>query len=512
MKEEYEILIVDDNESLCNVLAAVLREEGYRVTQAFHGDDALEELRKKRFHLALLDLILPGANGIQILREIREKYHGTSVITITSHASADTAVEALRLGAADYLTKPLDDIDIVPQVVNKVFEKRMIIEDNERLNTELKRKAEQLESTVNRLSSLNRIGQALHSILDFRELLTFIVQAVSAQLGADRVSLMLFDGTTHELRIEASVGIDEAVAKNVRIRRGEGIAGWVAEKGEAILVTDIEKDSRFEKSTGRDYYNDAFISAPINMSVPIKYQQRVLGVINVNNKCGEAVFTQEDLDFVTTLAGQTAIATDNALMFKELEDTRFEAIMALGEALASKDITTGRHADRLLQFAINVAERLGLGIEEREKVRYAAVLHDIGKIGIPESILQKPGKLTEAEYEVMKKHPALGAELVKKISFLEPVGPLILSHHEWYDGKGYPRGLHGENIPIEARIIAVLDAYDAMTSDRPYRKALEEGHALKELKDFAGRQFDPKVVDEFITAIKEGKNARTGHV
>ncbi len=511
MKKQYEILIVDDNESLCNVVAAVLREEGYQVNQVFRGDDALKELEKKRFHLVLLDLVLPGVNGIDILREIREKYEGTDVITITSHSSAETAVEALRLGAEDYLTKPLDEIEIVVAVVQRVFEKRRIMEENTRLNEELKNKAEALEALVKRLSSLNRISQALHSILDFREMLSFIVQAVAAQLGADRVSLMLFDGETKELKIEASVGLKDGISEKVRIRKGEGVAGWVVQKGEAVLVEDISKDPRFQKKGDRGYCSDSFISAPIMMSIPIKYHERTLGVINVNNKCGGSMFTKEDLEFVTILAAQAAIASDNALMFKQLEETRFEAIMALGEALEAKDLTTGRHSDRLLRFAIRVAERLGLTEDERDRLRYAAVLHDIGKIGIPESILQKPGKLTDEEYEIMKGHAALGAELVKKISFLEPVSPLILSHHEWYNGKGYPQGLSGEDIPIEARIVAVMDAYDAMISDRPYRKALDDGYALKELKDFAGRQFDPKVVDEFINVLEESEKVRVGH-
>jgi putative nucleotidyltransferase with HDIG domain len=513
MKEQYEILIVDDNESLCNVLATVLTDEGYRVIQVYRGDDAVEELKKRSFDLVLLDLVLPGVDGMDVFREIREKYQSTDVITITSYTSTESAVEALRMGAQDYLTKPLDDLDIVTEVVSRTFENRRIIKENEHLNKALRTKAAALEASYERISMLNRIGQALHSILDFRELLTFIVQAVAAQLGSDRVSLMLYDGETGELKIEAAIGFDEGVAEKVRIRKGDGIAGLVAKKGEPVLVEDITKDPRFQKKEGRGYGGDSFISAPIMMSVPIKYQQRTLGVINVNNKCGGAIFAKDDLDFVTTLAAQAAIATDNALMFQQLEETRFEAIMALGEALEAKDLTTGRHSDRLLRFALGVAERLGLDHEERERLRYAAVLHDIGKIGIPESILQKPGRLTDEEYRIMKKHPELGAELVRKISFLEPVSHLILTHHEWYNGRGYPRGLSDEDIPVEARIVAVLDAYDAMISDRPYRKALGNKRAVQELKDFAGTQFDPKVVEEFISVIdEESKNVHAGDV
>ncbi|MFQ5780644.1 MAG: HD-GYP domain-containing protein, partial [Nitrospiria bacterium] len=184
--------------------------------------------------------------------------------------------------------------------------------------------------------------------------------------------------------------------------------------------------------------------------------------------------------------------------------SHFESVKVLAQAIEAKDLNTSGHCDRMVEYALAVADRLGLSQEEKRHLGYGAALHDIGKIGIHESILNKPGKLTEEEYEAMKAHPGIGAEIIKDIEFLSDVVPLIYSHQERYDGTGYPEGLAGEEIPVGARIIAVLDTFDAMTSNRPYRKALPIEAVFSELRRCRGTQFDPNIVDAFIAIIKEG--------
>jgi putative nucleotidyltransferase with HDIG domain len=504
MKERYKILIADDNESLCEALKQLLIEEGYDITVALRGDDALLELQRQHHHLALVDIRMPGLSGIEVLKEIKTTFPKTDVVIITSHASIDTTVEAIRLGVQDYLIKPFDDLDIVSHVVRRSITKRLLQDDNEKLYEELKLNNSKLKASNQRLSSLNNASRALHSFLELDDLLTSFVEIVAHELNADRVSLMLLDRETNELMIEAAVGLDKRLVRSVRINVGEGIAGRVVQKGKSILVKDIENDLRFAKSNNDKKYNtSSFISAPILLSVPITYQQNTLGVINVNDKKTGGVFTDDDLNFVSNLASQAAVAIKNVQIMKDLKHTHFEAITALAEALEAKDSVTRNHSDRMLQYAIEIADRLSLGEDQKEGLRYLAILHDIGKIGIPEHILLKPGKLTDEEYDVMKQHPLLGAQLVQKVSFLSPVAPLILAHHEQYDGKGYPKGLSGDDIPVEARIVSVLDAFDAMTSDRPYRQSLGLDRAIQELKDFSGSQFDPCVVEEFITILLE---------
>lgn len=499
--EKGKVLIVDDNEALCDVLLQVLDEDGYAAEKVLTAEEALDRITKSAYDLLLVDIKLPGMSGIDLMREAKQKAPGADVVTITSYASLETAVEAVRLGARDYLVKPFDELEVVSRVVGRVFEQRRILRENARLNGELQRKNESLEHYVQRLSALNSIGQALHSILDFRELLAFFIRAVAGQLHAERASLMLYEKGSEDLVIMASVGIPDDIARQVRIRKGDGIAGWVVDRGEALLVHDIERDHRFRKRADREYGTDSFISAPLVLSVPIKYRHRTLGVINVNNKVGGGVFTGEDLEFVTNLASQAAVAAEHALMFQELEETRFEAILALAEALESKDASTGRHSNRVLKLSRGVAERMGLDERSKELLRYAAVLHDIGKIGVPERILQKPSTLTPEEYAVIKEHPRMGAQILSKISFLEEVSQVIFNHHEWFDGSGYPSGITGNDIPVVARIVAIMDAYDAMTSDRPYRKALGRENAVAQLRRLSGRQFDPKIVEVFLAVL-----------
>jgi putative nucleotidyltransferase with HDIG domain len=366
---------------------------------------------------------------------------------------------------------------------------------------------------VTRLTLLNEISNALHSVLDLKELLRFLISAIACELDAERASLMLIDPNRDEMTIEASVGMDDDLSKIVRVRIGEGISGWVAQHGEPLFVDDISRDQRFPKSADRAYGSDSFISAPLFLSVPIKLKKEVIGVININNKKGGGCFTANDTQLVTTLAGQAALSIENARMLEklrrnnqELKETHFETISALAGALEAKDAVSGDHSERLLRYAMDVAHHLGLNECERELLRYAAVLHDIGKIGIPEGILQKPGKLTPDEYEQIKEHPRIGADLIRTVKFLAAVAPIILAHHEHYDGTGYPAGLAGEDIPIQARIVAALDAFDAMTSERPYRPAPGPEWAVQELRKFSGSQFDPKVVQALLSVL-ENKQA-----
>ena len=216
------------------------------------------------------------------------------------------------------------------------------------------------------------------------------------------------------------------------------------------------------------------------------------------------------MDVFSTLAQESAIAIENARLYEEvvfkgnqLKAANLDSIKALAEALETKDFETKGHSDRTVAHALNIAKRIGLSEQEQEWIQYAAILHDIGKIGIPEQILKKPGKLTPEEYEVMKQHPVYGAQIVRQIKFLNHVVPLVQADHERWDGKGYPDGLKGEQIPLGARIVALVDAYDAMTSDRVYRKAPGKSFAIEEMERCSGTQFDPHIVGVFLEILRK---------
>jgi putative nucleotidyltransferase with HDIG domain len=212
-------------------------------------------------------------------------------------------------------------------------------------------------------------------------------------------------------------------------------------------------------------------------------------------------YGDSDLGSLRLVARQLSHARERSGLHAALEQRGLEAIQALSVALESRDGTTGDHIDRTQYLAEAVALDLGLGSEGSQTARYAAVLHDIGKIGVPDGILNKPGALSEEEWEVMRRHPRIGANILSGIRGFERASEIVLSHHERFDGAGYPRGLAGEEVPLEARIISVVDTYDAMTNDRPYRAALSHEEAVTELRKNAGRQFDPHIIESFERVI-----------
>jgi HD-GYP domain-containing protein (c-di-GMP phosphodiesterase class II) len=216
---------------------------------------------------------------------------------------------------------------------------------------------------------------------------------------------------------------------------------------------------------------------------------------------GGRAYVDSDVGSLRLVARQLSHARERSGLYDTLEQRDLEAIQALSAALESRDGTTGGHIDRTQYLAEAVALDLGLGAEESRAARYAAVLHDIGKIGVPDGILNKPGALSEEEWEVMRRHPAIGANIQSGITGFERTSEVVLSHHERFDGAGYPRRLAGEDVPVEARIISVVDTYDAMTNDRPYRAAMSHEAAVTELRKNAGTQFDPGVIESFERVI-----------
>ncbi|RLD16387.1 MAG: hypothetical protein DRI22_01315, partial [Caldiserica bacterium] len=274
-------------------------------------------------------------------------------------------------------------------------------------------------------------------------------------------------------------------------------AGRVFLEGEPIFCVDIEKDPRFMRRANVKYYSKSFIS------VPLRIGDRVIGVLNVNNKEKMQEFNPTDLELLTIVADEVAAVIENTKLYSRIREMYIGTIKALAHALEARDPYYQGHSERVARYSVEIARKMGLPQEQVENVRRAALIHDIGKIGVPDTILLKPSSLTKQEWEKIREHPKIGEEIVKPIDFLQNISPIIRSHHERWDGLGYPDGLKGEEIPMGARIIAVADSYDSMTSSRPYREALSREGALEELKREKGRQFDPHLVDIFLEILKE---------
>ncbi len=356
-----------------------------------------------------------------------------------------------------------------------------------------------LEDRIGELHAIFEIDKAITSAIDLETVLQQIVQMSVGLMDAKISSIMLLDEESEELVIAAAQGLSESYIRKGPIKVGESIAGRVILEGRPIAVYDIRQDPRHA------YAEQARLEGLCSLlSVPLNLKDRVIGVLNIYTDEPHA-FTPHEINLFTSLASQAAIAIENARLFESLEEIYIEVITAMASAIDARDAYTHGHSQRVTEYAVAIAEEMGLSPAEVDIIRNASILHDVGKIGIKEEILKKPGRLSEEERREMEYHPFIGTKILHSVRLLEPVMPLVYHHHERYDGTGYPDGLRGEEIPLGARIISVADAFESMTSDRPYRKAMPVEEAMAELRYNAGRQFDPRVVEVFARLAEEGK-------
>lgn len=366
---------------------------------------------------------------------------------------------------------------------------------------------ENIEKEYERLKRLLHITTLLASSLDVGYLKKKTIEGITDLVNAEVGSLLLYDANTEELYFEVALGEKGEKVKEIRLKIGEGVAGTVALERKSCIIDDVSKNPHFYKKADE---KSGFITRNILCS-PLVYQGKLLGVIEAINKKDGASFTNEDLRLFESFANIVSISIENANLYQRLKETFFDTSYALAEAVEKRDPYTGGHVKRVTEYCLAVGEELNLNKEEMERLYLSAVLHDIGKIGIDDAILRKPAPLTLEEIGVMKKHPQIGMEILSKVKHLKDIIVGTFSHHESYDGKGYPMGLKGKEIPLLGRIIAVCDTFDAMTSDRPYRRGLEDDKAIEELLKFSGKQFDPDIVEAFVKAFRKGKIVSQHH-
>ena len=363
------------------------------------------------------------------------------------------------------------------------------------------RKLKQIQEKVERLALLSQLGQILNSTLDHKEIRRRAMEAATQLMKAEAGSLLLVDEGKRQLYFEVALGNREEDIKRIPLNFGEGIAGWVAQHGKPLIVNSPKKDPRFFKGVDE---RTEFKTRNI-ICVPVKVKEKIIGVLEAINKQERGGFNRADLSLFTSLADQVAIALDNSRLYQELEEMFFQTTDSLADAIEKRDPYTGGHTQRVTQYSLAIAKYLQLNALEKKWLKITSVLHDIGKVGIEDQILKKPDRLSPDESEMIKRHCNIGVEIIKHIRQLRESIPGVKYHHEQLDGKGYPNGLKGEEIPVLAKIIAVADTFDAMTTDRPYRIAMGREAAVKELEKCSGTQFDEKVVEAFIQAYQKGE-------
>ena len=383
------------------------------------------------------------------------------------------------------------------RIMSLFAERAALAVQNARLFGDAKRRLE-------RLTSLRNIDLAITGNMDLGLTLNIVVTQIMQQLEVDAVCIFLYNPDLQQLHFTAGDGFRTDVMHYTRFRLGEGYAGKVALERQMIHLADLSypedgfsTPAHFKKEGFSEYYG-----------LPLISKGKVIGVLEVFNRSQQRA-DAEWLAFLDTLAGQTAIAIDNIELFSKLQQTNVELVHAYdttiegwAKALELRDMETKDHSNRVLELTLTMAREVGFNEQDQTHIRRGALLHDIGKIGVPDQILQKPGPLTKEEWVIMKLHPLAAYQLLSPIQYLKPAIDIPYCHHECWDGSGYPRGLEGTAIPLAARIFAVVDVWDALGSDRPYRKAWPQEKILVYIKDQAGKQFDPEVVGLFLRVMK----------
>jgi HD-GYP domain-containing protein (c-di-GMP phosphodiesterase class II) len=375
------------------------------------------------------------------------------------------------------------------------------LKQKDRKIADLQKALERSNESEKQLMTLSVLSGVLNSTLEHRTVRRRAMQAATELMKAEVGSLLLIDEETNRLYFEVALGDKEETVKTFHLEMGEGIAGWVAQHGEPLIVPDAQSDPRFFSKVDK---KSKFITRNV-ICVPVKVKEKTIGVLEAINKLDGGTFTKEDLAIFQSLADQVAVALDNARLLAEIEGLFFQTAESLADAIEKRDPYTGGHTKRVTTYSLVIGEKLKLGPDDMRWLKLAAILHDIGKIGVEDAILRKTDKLDEEEYNQMKKHTLMGAEIIGHIKQLHGIIPGLKYHHEKVDGKGYPEGLANGYIPLIAKIVAVADTYDAMTSDRPYRKALTRDVAFGELRKCVGTQFDKELVDTLIKAVKTRK-------
>jgi len=472
-----QVLVVDDEISICEIVCAYLGKNGYTVFQALSAEKAIEIIKEKEIDLVLSDIKMPGMSGVELLKWVKEFNSFLPVIITTGFPTLDTAVEALKLGAYDYLTKPFH-LEEIREKVSRALQTRQLEEDNLLFS-----KLVSLHEVTKVLSSTHSLEQLNERFLDY-----------SVKISRSNGGALFLSNASQKLHIALTSPepFDRAFWELPAFITA---SQWAVYNGEPIVI-EVGKTNLPEGMPPLPEFIQSYIV------FPLKTSKGVLGALNLVRAQNSISFSNVDLEIINVLASQASISIENARLYQNIRDNYLKTISGFALAVEAKDKYTHGHSENVMKYTVILAQHLGLTPQEIEQIKYAGLLHDIGKIGVDEAILNKPGKLTLEEFEQIKKHPDLGSRILANVPFFESLIPLIRHHHEYFNGEGYPDGLANEQIPFGARILSVADAFEAMTSNRPYRKAMSHETAFEIIHKEKNSQFDPNIAEAFIEVMK----------
>ncbi len=469
------IVVVDDEKHICGIIAEALSSENYNVETYTNPGRALDYIANNDVDLVLTDLVMGESSGVQVLESTLESHPDAVIILMTAHPTVQAAISVLKKGAYDFLIKPFK-LELLKSTIKRGLEHQRILRENLRLKGQVE---------------FLKLSQASSSGMDIDRYLEMVTETCRKEFSAAAVGLIEIDPEQRTVLRKVSRAdsdeYDTAVSDETSLEQFNYTKSTKpVVKADKAIVDGLEHTK-------------------ISVSQPIFVSRKLHGVINILITTRFGRFTPGEADLLAILTGAAASAIANHRLYQDLQDSYLQAIRGLTNAIEARDQCTAGHTDRVCKLAEQVALGLDWDVTRIKNCTIGCTLHDIGKIGVPDSVLNKPGLLTEPELELMKGHPELGLKIIGGIDVFKPAIPYISSHHEWFNGNGYPSGLKGEEIPIEGRLLAVVDTFDAIMSDRPYREGAGLKVAMRELFRYRGMQFDPEIVDRFVSVLKSEK-------
>lgn len=472
------VLAVDDNSSLLRFLVSAFTASGCAVTSAPTAEEALDRIEADAFDLVVSDIKMPGLSGLDLLRAVKAKQPATPVVLITGAPSVNSAVFGLRHGAYDYLPKPFS-IKEIQELLERIRSDRKKWDGEVTLPAGLTAELERRQAGV---ETLFRIGDLALQGLEPGAFVDQVLEETVKSLRSDAALLLLRDEHGHF----TSSRIGEPGLVNFLLATLQTAFEQVVKTGGRAVVTITQEGHAVDA-----------------IATVIPGVGRSMGLLCLAREAGSGAFLPDERQMLLGYAQTTAVALQKLILRENLERNLVDTISAFVNAIESKDVYLKGHSARVSLYAGEIATVMALPVEIIDVVRRGAMLHDLGKLSIMDTILRKPGRLTEEEFALIKAHPVVGARILEPLRFLAREACAVRNHHERFDGSGYPDGLAGEDIPLVARIVTVADVFDAVTSNRPYRTALPVDAAREEIARGRGTHFDPQVADAFASIPTE---------
>jgi len=492
MNENFNIVVADDEETIRDTFKMYLESTtNHTVLTAKDGLEALEIIKNKKIDCCFTDLSMPNMDGLALTKKIQAYDSTIPVVVMTGYPSMDNTIKTLKNGVVDFLTKPVK-IDQLSPTIDRIMRERslfindILLKEEAEKNEKLVKIKQELQQKIKEVETINLILQKFDQATTSKDIFSILTNLSGEVTHCDEAHLCIFDQELKDHTIITSYFRDKYGTIESPKSIDKKIISKVADEGIPLLLTGANGNGSV-------------------MAVPLKIRTKVFSILTLFFRAGNGHFDEKDLYLLNFLTEKASFLVENMALYENIYENLFSILYAFVETIEAKDPYTKQHSTRVTDYAMSIAGAVGCSQEEIEVLTISANLHDIGKIGIPDRILLKPDSLTDEEYETIKKHPVIGSNIIGHVGMWTNEQKIIRQHHERWDGNGYPDKLKGKEISFLSRILSVADVFDALISDRSYRKKMSDDVALRIIQDGRGSQFDPEIVDVFLKLYRQGK-------